>query len=102
VEDITWSNTLIKDLSNTPIVVPNSRIASIFKNFYLPDSETWVGISPVISVEAELEKVERLCVGLGKEAVDEFSGVVKTFEPVVRFSSFSDWGLIVNVFFLGL
>jgi small-conductance mechanosensitive channel len=100
VEDITWSNTLIRDLSNNMIVVPNSRVTtSIFKNYYLPDAEMSVGVPIVVSVEADLNKVERLCVEVGKEVVQVVPGAVKTFEPIVRFSSLSEWGLVVNVFF---
>jgi small-conductance mechanosensitive channel len=100
VTDITWRNTTIRMLSNSIIVVPNSKIATtILTNFNLPEKEISLRIEVGVSYSSDLEKVEQVCLSAAKEFVLATEGTVKEFEPAVRFNTFADSGVNLAVVF---
>jgi small-conductance mechanosensitive channel len=94
VVDITWRNTVIKELSNNFVIVPNAKLSkATIKNYYFPDKELSVLVQLGISYESDLEKVEKVTVEVAKEVMREVKGGVCDFEPFIRYQAFSDFSI---------
>lgn len=104
VEDITWRTTRIRMLPNNMVVIPNSKLAqSIVTNYYLPEKKMAVPIQVSVSYSSDIELVERVLIEEAKKAINEVPGLIKDFEPVVRFApgfgeSSLDFTLICQVY----
>lgn len=98
VEDITWRNTTIRQLSNNLVIVPNSKLSSsIVTNYFLPDKELSVLVQVGVSYDSDLEKVERITLEVAKEVMKEVSGGVPEFEPLIRYHTFGDFSINFTV-----
>lgn len=98
VTDIRWSDTYLRQLSNNIIVVPNSLMTSTsVVNFSRPEAEQSVLFSMGVSYASDLEHVERVIIEVGAEVLQEVSGGVKTFEPLVRYHTFNASSIDFNV-----
>jgi len=98
VEDITWRNTTIRQISNNIVIVPNSKLASsIITNYFLPDKELAVLVQLGVSYNSDLEKVERVTIEVAKEVMKEVAGGVPEFEPFIRYHNFGDFSINFTV-----
>ena len=99
VIDITWRNTIIKELPNNVIIVPNTKLASaIFTNYHLPAKEITVPIQVGVSYHSDLERVEQVTLEVAQEVMQEVSQCVAEFKPFVRFQSFGEFSITFTVF----
>jgi small-conductance mechanosensitive channel len=97
VEDITWMNTVIRRRDNNLVVVPNSRLVnSIVINYGKPTPLMNITVSVVIPYSSDLEKAERLALEVAKEVQKTVEGADPSFEPVVRYSAFTELGITLN------
>jgi len=95
VEDIGWRTTKIRTFLNTIVIIPNSKLAgSIITNYSLPEPETSIIIECGVSYESDLEKVEKVTVGVAREIQKKVKGAVKDFEPFIRYRRFGDSNII--------
>jgi small-conductance mechanosensitive channel len=91
VTDVTWRNTIIKELPNNMIIVPNSKLAAaIVTNYYQPEQEMAVLIQVGVSYGSDLRKVEKVTVEVGKEVMREVEGGVPECEPCIRYHTLDD------------
>jgi small-conductance mechanosensitive channel len=91
VTDVTWRNTIIKELPNNMIIVPNSKLASaIVTNYYQPEQEMAVLIQVGVSYGSDLREVEKVTVEVGKEVMQEVEGGVPECEPCIRYHTLDD------------
>jgi len=91
VEDIGWRSTRIRTLSNTIVIVPNSKIASsVITNDSLPVPEMSVVIQCGVAYTSDLEKVEKVTIETAKRMQKIVQGGVKNFEPFIRYHTFGD------------
>lgn len=98
VADITWRNTIIRTLPNNLIVVPNAKLAnSRITNFHLPEREITTLVPLNASYGSDLEKVEQVTIEVAKSVLEEIEGGVSDFEPLVRYTAFSDFSISFNV-----
>ncbi|SMD07820.1 mechanosensitive ion channel family protein [Sporomusa malonica] len=98
VMDISWRNTTIRALGNSLIIVPNQKIASaIIINYDKPDRELAVSVSVGVSYASDLDHVEKVTLTVAKEVMDEMAAGIANFEPVVRFHTFGDSSILLNV-----
>ncbi|HEX3955249.1 MAG TPA: mechanosensitive ion channel family protein [Trebonia sp.] len=98
VEDTNWRNTIIRQLPNNLIVVPNATVASsIVTNYHLPEHELSVTIPCGVSYASDLEHVERVAIDVGQEVMHEVKGGVPEHEPTVRYNTFGDFSICFNV-----
>jgi small-conductance mechanosensitive channel len=98
VEDTNWRNTIIRQLPNNILVVPNATVASsIVTNYHLPEHEMSVTVPCAVSYESDLQHVERLTVEIGREVMQEVKGGVPEHEPTVRYNTFGDSSISFNV-----
>jgi small-conductance mechanosensitive channel len=98
VEDTNWRNTIIRQLPNNLLVVPNATVASsIVTNYHLPEHEISVTVACSVSYESDLEHVERVTIEVGQEVMQEVKGAVPEHEPTVRYNTFGDNSITFNV-----
>jgi small-conductance mechanosensitive channel len=98
VEDTNWRNTIIRQLPNNLLVVPNATVASsIVTNYHLPEHELSVTVPCGVSYESDLEHVELVTVEVGREVMREVQGGVPAHEPTVRYNAFGDNSICFNV-----
>lgn len=98
VVDITWRTTTIRQLPNNIVIIPNSRLASaIVVNYYMPETEMAVLVQVGVSYHSILEDVERVTIEVAKEVMMNVPGGVPTFEPFIRYHTFSDSGINFTV-----
>jgi small-conductance mechanosensitive channel len=98
VEDTNWRNTIIRQLPNNILVVPNATVASsIVTNYHLPEHEMSVTIPCCVSYESDLEHVERVTIEEGRHVMGEVKGAVPEHQPTVRYNTFGDSSISFNV-----
>ena len=98
VEDINWRNTSLRNLRNNMIVVPNARLASaILTNYYQPAAEMALLVPIGVSYDSDLESVEQVTTEVGREVMNEVSGGVEGFDPIIRYHTFDDSSIAFNV-----
>lgn len=91
VEDIGWRASLIRLLSNSLVIIPNSKLAnSIITNYYMPEKEIAVLIQAQVHYDSDLDHVERVTVEVARECQRTVEGAVPDFEPLVRFHTFGE------------
>ncbi len=94
VEEIGWRNTKIRMWANNVVIIPNAKLVqSVITNYYLPRQEMSVYISCGVSYDSDLEKVERVCIEVGKEVMSRVPGSATDWTPVVRFKEFGDFSI---------
>lgn len=99
VRDITWRNTVIKELPNNLIVVPNTKLATaIFTNYHLPAKEINLPIQVGISYDSDLEYVEKVTVEVAKEVMQEIAEDIVDFEPFIAYQAFGEYSIQFKVF----
>lgn len=97
VTDITWRFTTLQSVSNNVVVVPNQNISkAIITNYSMPRQDITVSIAIGVSYDSDLEKVEAVCIKVGKEILAKIDPSV-TVEPVVRYNLFADSSINFNV-----
>jgi small-conductance mechanosensitive channel len=98
IEDTNWRNTIIRQLPNNILVVPNATVASsIVTNYHLPEHEISVTVSCSVSYNSDLGYVEQVTIEVGQEVMQEVKGAVPEFEPTVRYTTFGDSGISFHV-----
>lgn len=99
VRDITWRNTVIKELPNNLIVVPNTKLATaIFTNYHLPAKEINLPIQVGVSYDSDLEYVEKVTVEVAKEVMQEIASDIVDFEPFITYQAFGEYSIQFKVF----
>jgi small-conductance mechanosensitive channel len=98
VEDTNWRSTIIRQLPNNILVVPNATVASaIVTNYHLPEHEISVPVPVNVSYDSDLEHVELVTIEVGQEVMLEVKGGVPEHEPVVRYNALGGSGITFNV-----
>lgn len=99
VIDITWRNTVIKEMPGNIIVVPNTKLASaIFTNYHLPSKEITIKLNLGVSYDSDLEKVEQVTVEVAKEIMEEFYEIDTEFKPFICYEDMGDYSIRFNVY----
>ena len=91
VTDIGWRSTLIRELPNNLIVVPNARLAEIIvTNYSLPEPEQSAIVGVGVSYDSNLEHVEKVTIDVARETLKNVQGGVGEFDPFIRYNGFGD------------
>lgn len=97
VDDINWRYTKIRSLGDNLIIVPNKTIASAnLTNYNMPSELCTVVVNVGVGYESDLEKVEAICIELGRDTLMKVEGKVD-FEPFVRFYEFGDCSINLKI-----
>jgi small-conductance mechanosensitive channel len=98
IVDINWRNTTVQQVQNNQAIIPNAKLAeSILINYFRPEPEMSVVVPVGVAYGSDLDQVERVAKEVGGEVMREVTGGVETHEPVVRFASFGESSIGVNV-----
>ncbi|MBI4313212.1 MAG: mechanosensitive ion channel family protein [Candidatus Omnitrophica bacterium] len=91
VTQIGWRSTRIRMLPNSVVIVPNGKIInSTLVNYDQPDKEMAVLVEVGVHYGSDLEQVERVTVEVARHILKTVSGGVPSFEPFIRFHTFSE------------
>lgn len=98
VHKIGWRSTWIRLLANNIVVMPNSSLVnSKIINYYYPQKEMSTLVQVGVHYNSDLEKVERVVVEVGKEALKQVTGAVADFEPFIRYHTFDSSSINFSV-----
>ncbi len=98
VMDITWRSTMIKDLTDYMIIIPNSKLAeTIISNYSRPEKEMSILVPVGVGYESNLTYVEKVTKEVVRKLMNEVDGGVKDFIPEIRFHTFADSSINMTV-----
>jgi small-conductance mechanosensitive channel len=100
VVEVNWRTTLIKEIYNTTIVVPNSKVSSsIVKSYHFKKSEVISSITCGVSYRSDLDQVEEIAKLAAKEVIDKYDSASKDYQPIVQFTDFGDSSINFILYF---
>jgi small-conductance mechanosensitive channel len=100
VVEINWRTILIKEMSNTTIIVPNSKVSSaIVTSYHFDKSEVTSSLTCGVAYRSNLDKVENIVILAAKEIIEKYDCTSKTYQPVVRFTDFGDSSINFILYF---
>lgn len=87
VKDIGWRNTTLMLVTNSFIIIPNSKLAqNIITNYSLPDNRVQLKVSFSVGYESDIKHTEQSIMSAVKEAAPGIPGILSEPEPVVLFN----------------
>ncbi|MCX4903407.1 mechanosensitive ion channel family protein [Streptomyces sp. NBC_00878] len=91
VVDINWRNTVVQNLSNNLVIIPNAQLSSTnMTNFSRPEQEMTLTVQVGVGYDSDLDHVERVTSEVVAEVMTEIEGAVPEHEPAIRFHTFGD------------
>ncbi|GAU70558.1 integral membrane protein MviN [Streptomyces sp. NBRC 110611] len=91
VVDINWRNTVVRELSNNLVIVPNAQLAGTnMTNFTRPEQQLSVVVQVGVGYDSDLEHVERVTSEVVTSVMTDVTGAVPEHEPAIRFHTFGD------------
>lgn len=89
VTDITWRNTIIRQLSNNIVIIPNTNVSkNILVNYSLFDKESAVLLDLGVSYDDDLLEVEKLTERIALETMERLNMHLNDFKPFIRYHTF--------------
>ncbi|MGF1523967.1 MAG: mechanosensitive ion channel family protein [Leptolyngbyaceae cyanobacterium] len=99
VVDIAWRHTILQDIRDNIVVVPNTRILNnVFKNYGLPSKEALIIIEVGISYTADLDQVEQIALDIANQVMNEVEGGVPDSDPWIRYKEFGYFAITMTVY----
>lgn len=91
VVDINWRNTVVRQLPDNLVIIPNARLAgTITTNYHQPAQQMSVMVQSGVGYGNDLEHVERVATEVAEAVMAEVEGGVPDHEPSVRFHTFGE------------
>ncbi|GGR32673.1 mechanosensitive ion channel family protein [Streptomyces netropsis] len=91
VRDINWRNTVVEELSNNLVIIPNAQLAGTnMTNFSRPEQQLTVTVQVGVGYDSDLEHVERITNEVVESVMKDITGAVPDHEAAVRFHTFGD------------
>lgn len=90
VVDITWRCTMLLNLNNSTVIIPNSKLISttVSRN-KLPVKSQTVNVNWMVRNDGDLEKIEKLTLEVASAVVEELK-IENEDKPVFRYKEFSE------------
>ncbi|OGP08609.1 MAG: hypothetical protein A2048_08920 [Deltaproteobacteria bacterium GWA2_45_12] len=102
VQSIGWRSVRLQQLSNSTIIIPNSKFASsIMTNYYFPKRELAVLVNVRVDYSSDLEKVETITTEVARDIMKAVPGGLPDFEPFIRYGAFGEAGIEFTVILRG-
>jgi small-conductance mechanosensitive channel len=98
VEDIGWVSTKLRTLSNTIIIIPNSRITNtnvINHTRLVP--EKWVSVEVSIDYKEDPDHIEQITLEIAKTIRDRMDECVKQKDPLVRYQNLGETTVTLRI-----
>ncbi|WP_041986976.1 mechanosensitive ion channel family protein [Streptomyces sp. AcH 505] len=94
VIDINWRNTVVRQLSDNLVIIPNSKLAgTIMTNYHRPEQQMGLLIQAAVGYGSDLGQVEQVTIEVATKVMAEVTGGVADYEPSVRFHTFTESGV---------
>ncbi|MGH4030282.1 mechanosensitive ion channel family protein [Actinomycetota bacterium Odt1-20B] len=91
VVDINWRNTVVRQLSNNLVIIPNTQLSGTnMTNYSRPEQELSITVQVGVSYDSDLEHVERVTIEVVEDVMTDITGAVPDHEAAVRFHTFGD------------
>ncbi|MER6215455.1 mechanosensitive ion channel family protein [Streptomyces sp. NPDC001272] len=91
VVDINWRNSVVRNLSNNLVIIPNGRLARTnMTNFTQPEQKLSLLVQAGVGYDSDLEHVERVTLEVVDSVMAEITGALPDHEGKVRFHTFAD------------
>jgi small-conductance mechanosensitive channel len=98
VKDINWRTTKVQSLDNNLIILPNSKLSqATVTNYDSPNSTYTLAVPVGVSYDADLDKVEKVCIKVGTKVLTQLKELPKDQPPLVRYNQFADSSINFNV-----
>lgn len=99
VVDVTWRDTILRQLPNNFIIIPNNKLSSAnLINYYRPKKALNILVEVGVDYESDLEKVENVTLEVAREVLQVVEGAVQDFEPFIRYHTFGDSSINFTVY----
>ncbi|MEU6657723.1 mechanosensitive ion channel family protein [Streptomyces sp. NPDC046821] len=91
VVDINWRNTVVRQLSNNLVIIPNAKLASTnMTNYSRPEQQMTLLVQVGVGYDSDLEHVEKVTAEVVTGVMTDITGAVPEHEPAIRFHTFGD------------
>ncbi|MEV7179890.1 mechanosensitive ion channel family protein [Kitasatospora sp. NPDC093679] len=91
VVDINWRNSVVRNLSNNLVIIPNGRLARTnMTNYSQPEQKLSILVQVGVGYDSDLEHVEKVTLDVVDSVMADISGGVPDHEGAVRFHTFAD------------
>ncbi|MEV7415673.1 mechanosensitive ion channel family protein [Streptomyces sp. NPDC089919] len=91
VVDINWRNSVVRNLSNNLVIIPNGRLARTnMTNYSQPEQKLSILVQVGVGYESDLDHVEKVTLDVVDSVMADISGGVPDHEAAVRFHTFAD------------
>ena len=85
VTDISWRSTTIRVLSNSLIIIPNSKLAqAIVTNYHLPEKRISISIPVSVGYDSDPNQIEKILMEEAGKGATEIRGLLAEPAPSVR------------------
>jgi small-conductance mechanosensitive channel len=99
VRDVDLRCTVIEEITNNLLVIPNAQIiASSFRNYSLPDHSLLVPVEVGISYDSDLEKVEKVTLEVMQEIAQLLQPQLGDYQPFIRYHKFDYYSIVLTVY----
>lgn len=101
VRDVELKYTVIQEITENLMVIPNSKIiTSSFRNYSLPDKSIIIPIDLAISYDSDLEKVEQITLEVAQEIIKKFDNSKEKiiYKPFIRYQQFDYFSINLTVY----
>jgi small-conductance mechanosensitive channel len=91
VVDINWRNTVVRNLSNNLVIIPNGRLARTnMTNYTQPEQQLSVTVQVGVGYDSDLTQVERVTLEVVAGVMADINGAVPEHQGAVRFHTFAE------------
>jgi small-conductance mechanosensitive channel len=98
VVDINWRNTVVRQLPDNLVIVPNAQLAStIVINYYRPSQQMSVLVQVGVGYASDLDQVERVTIEVATDVMRTVPGGVPEHEPFIRYHTFGESSIDFSV-----
>ncbi len=99
VRDVDLRCTVIEEITNNLLVIPNAQIiSSSFRNYSLPDHSLLIPVEVGISYDSDLEKVEKVTLEVMQEIAQLLQPHLGDYQPLIRYGKFDYYSILLTVY----
>ncbi|WP_078876861.1 mechanosensitive ion channel family protein [Streptomyces sp. 150FB] len=98
VVDINWRNTVVRQITENLVIIPNAKLAgTIMTNYHRPEQQMSLLIQVTVGYDSDLDHIERVTTEVAEEVMAEVTGGVPAHESLIRFHTFTESGVAFTV-----
>jgi small-conductance mechanosensitive channel len=99
VRDVDLKYTIIQEITENILVIPNTQIlSSSFRNYSLPDRTLLIPVEISISYDSDLEVVETVTREVAREVSRTLQPQIPDDQPLLRYGKFDYYSILLTVY----